>query len=54
MRIRRGGRGGVVIVALACLAPGWSQPARAQVKLEYKFPEGKTLRYRTSWNPSRP
>jgi Family of unknown function (DUF6263) len=51
MRFRRGGRGGVVMVALACLAPGWSQTARAQVKLEYKFPEGKKLTYKTSWNP---
>jgi Family of unknown function (DUF6263) len=51
MRFRRGGRGGVVMVALACLAPGWSQTARAQVKLEHKFPEGKKLTYRTSWNP---
>jgi hypothetical protein len=40
------------MVALACLAPGWSQTARAQVKLEYKFPEGKKLTYKTSWNPS--
>ena len=26
-------------------------PTPATVKLEYKFPEGKTLKYRTSWNP---
>jgi hypothetical protein len=56
MRIRRGGRCGVWIVGVACLAMGWPQPARAQapaqVKLGYKFPEGKTLRYRTTWNSS--
>ncbi len=27
-----------------------ARTARAQVKLQYKFPEGKTLRYRTNWN----
>ena len=52
MRIRRVGRGGVVIFGVACLALSWSQTARAQVKLEYKFPEGKKLTYKTNWNPS--
>ncbi|MGP0062816.1 MAG: DUF6263 family protein [Isosphaeraceae bacterium] len=82
MKIRRGGRGGIVVVGVACLAMAGSQSARAQapakaqapapapakapapapakapapapapVKLEYKFPEEKTLKYRTTWNPS--
>jgi hypothetical protein len=52
MKIRRGGRGGVVIVGMACLALVGSQTAWAQVKLEYKFPEGKKLTYKTTWNPS--
>ena len=26
----------------------WSQSAQAQVKLEYKFPEGKRLTYKTT------
>ena len=52
MRFRRVGRGGVVIVIVACLAMARTQTARAQVKLEYKFPEGKKLTYKTTWNPS--
>jgi hypothetical protein len=43
-----------VLVAVPFLALSLSGPAQAAdhapVKLEYKFPEGKTLRYRTSWN----
>ncbi len=64
MRIRRVVRCGVFIVGVACLAPGGSRTAKAQapapakaqapaptpIKLEYKFPEGKTLTYRTTWN----
>jgi Family of unknown function (DUF6263) len=37
-------RGGVV----ACLAVLCAQTAQAQVKLEYKFPEGKKLTYKTT------
>ena len=48
MEIRRGGRGALVIVGVACLAMSGSQTARAQVKLEYKFPEGKKLTYKTN------
>ena len=34
-------------------APAPAKPeAPGPVKLEYKFPEGKTLTYRTTWNPS--
>ena len=50
MRIRRAGRGVVAVLAVACLALAGSQTALAQVKLQYKFPEGKTLKYRTSSN----
>ena len=34
--------------ALGFLALFWSQAVRAQVKLEYKFPESNTLKYKTS------
>ena len=50
MKIRRASRIGVVVVAVACLTLCGAQTACAQVKLQYKFPEGKTLRYRTNWN----
>jgi hypothetical protein len=50
MKIRRAARIGVVVVAVACLTLSGARTARAQVKLQYKFPEGKTLRYRTNWN----
>jgi len=49
MRIRRYGVRVVAIVAVACLTLLGAQTAEAQVKLQYKFPEGKTLRYRTNW-----
>src|SRR3954447_11212683 len=51
MRVRRAGESVVAVVAVACLALSGPPAALAQVKLEYKFPEGKTLRYRTTWNP---
>ena len=44
--------GVVAVFGVACLALSGSQSARAQVKLEYKFPEGKTFTYKTNWNPS--
>src|SRR5262249_14337214 len=48
MRIRRAGVGGLALVAVGCLALVFSQAAWAQVKLEYKFPEGKKLSYKTT------
>ena len=45
MRIRRAGVG-VVVVGVGFLAMVFSQAAHAQVKLEYKFPEGKKLTYK--------
>jgi len=35
-------------ISLACVALFWSQTAQAQVKLQYKYPEGKTLKYKTN------
>jgi hypothetical protein len=35
-------------IGLSCLALFWAQTAQAQVKLEYKFPEGKALKYKTT------
>jgi hypothetical protein len=35
-------------LGLACLTVPWAQTAQAQVKLEYKFPEGKKLTYKTT------
>ena len=48
MRIRRAGAGALAWVAVGCLALGCPQAARAQVKLEYKFPEGQRLSYKTT------
>jgi hypothetical protein len=48
MRSRRAGVGGLALVAVGCLALGWAPAARAQVKLEYKFPEGNKLTYKTT------
>jgi hypothetical protein len=50
MLIRSAGKVVVAAVTVACLALLGSQPARAQVKLQYKFPEGKTLAYKTASN----
>ena len=36
----------VAVVGAGLLAMAFSQAARAQVKLEYKFPEGKTFKYK--------
>jgi hypothetical protein len=49
MQVRRG-RARRNLIAVACLALFGSQTAQAQVKLQYKFPEGKTLTYRTNSN----
>ena len=48
MKIRRAGVGVVAAVGVGLLAMAASPAARAQVKLEYKFPEGKTLTYKTT------
>ena len=48
MKIRRAGAGVVAAVGVGLLAMAASPAARAQVKLEYKFPEGKTLTYKTT------
>jgi hypothetical protein len=38
----------VVTLAMAWIVACWPQTAHAQVKLEYKFPEGKKLTYKTT------
>ena len=48
MKIHRAGLGGVAVVGVGLLALVFSQAAQAQVKLEYKFPEGKKLTYKTT------
>ena len=48
MRIRRAVKWGMLGVSLSCLALFWAQTAQAQVKLEYKYPEGKALKYKTT------
>jgi hypothetical protein len=48
MEIRRAGAGVVAAVGVGLLVMGAAPAARAQVKLEYKFPEGKTLTYKTT------
>src|SRR5262249_45089549 len=47
MKVHRAARD---VVVVACLMLSGTQAARAQVKFEHKFPEGKTLTYRTSSN----
>jgi Family of unknown function (DUF6263) len=48
MKIRRAGVGVVAAVGVGLLAMAVAPSARAQVKLEYKFPEGKTRTYKTT------
>jgi hypothetical protein len=48
MRFRWTAQVVVAAVTLSCLTTIWSQSAQAQVKLEYKFPEGRKLRYKTT------
>ncbi len=48
MRIRRTRLGMVVAVVASCLALLWSQTVQAQVKLEYKYPEGTKLTYKST------
>ena len=44
MKARRATRRVMTAFGLALLATSWSQAAHAQVKLEFKFPESKTLK----------
>ena len=48
MTFRRARRRLLANLGLACLAALSSQTAQAQVKLEYKFPEGQKLTYKTT------
>lgn len=48
MRIRRAGAGVVAVVGAGLFLSAAAPAARAQVKLEYKFPEGQTLTYKTT------
>ena len=48
MVVRRARSQFITGLGLALLALIWSQAAHAQVKLEYKFPESKTLKYKTN------
>jgi hypothetical protein len=48
MEIRRAGVGVVAAVGVGLLGMAATPAARAQVKLEYKFPEGKTLTYKST------
>ena len=47
MTTRAAGMRALAGTSLAFLALCWAQTAQAQVKLEYKFPEGKSLKYKT-------
>ena len=46
MKDCRAGKVAITFLGVACLALVWSQAAFAQVKLEYKFSEGKKLSYK--------
>ena len=48
MTVRHADTRVVAILSIVCLAALWSQRVQAQVKLEYKFPEGKKLTYKTT------
>ena len=52
MKNRRKGAGRWLTAALALLALAVSGTAQAQVKLQYKFPEGQKLTYKTKSNTS--
>ena len=52
MKNRRKGAGRWLTAALAFLAVAVSGTAHAQVKLQYKFPEGQKLTYKTRSNSS--
>jgi hypothetical protein len=46
MKKRRAGLSLVAAVGVACLVLSWSETAQAQVKLQYKYPEGQKLVYK--------
>ena len=46
MKVCRAGKVAMAFLGVAYLALVWSQAAQAQVKLEYKFPEGTKLTYK--------
>ncbi len=48
MRIRIAPEWVIAGIGLACVAFLWPQAAEAQVKLQYKYPEGQTLKYKTN------
>ena len=48
MKNRPVGKWFVTGVGLVCLALCWAPAAQAQVKLEHKFPEGRSLKYKTT------
>jgi hypothetical protein len=48
VRVQRADRSRIAVIGFACLALVWSQQARAQVKLEYKFTEGDKLTYKST------
>ncbi len=48
MKTPRAGVGALVVLAVGFGTLAAAPPARAQVKLEYKYPEGKTLKYKIS------
>ena len=48
MRICRTRPGLVVAMGVSCLVLLWSQTVKAQVKLEYKYPEGTKLTYKST------
>src|SRR5690242_8121439 len=48
MRIRRAGASVVAVVGVGLMMAAAAPAARAQVKLEYKFPEGQTLTYKST------
>ncbi len=48
MKLRRANLGLVGIVGPSCLVVLWAQAALAQVKLEYKYPEGRKFTYKTT------
>jgi Family of unknown function (DUF6263) len=48
MMIQRAGMWVAITVGTACLVVFYCESAQAQVRLEYKFPEGKRLTYKTT------
>lgn len=48
MTVHRAGRPRATVLGLVCLVLLQTQAAKAQVKLEYKYPEGKKFSYKTA------